>query len=877
MKFNEGTIDDLINLDSDGEENNAVFKTIKRTGTLTQLEMPVFGDRTVIPQNLTSAVTLRKGDGSAPASKVFLQNTSASDHSELIFSLKIHALALVDDKGNIKNHTLNVLINVYDRTGTTLIGQASRAFNNKTNTPFAFQIPVSIPKANRSRSGYKFTIEKTSPDSENSKIKDTVSFQYWLEVKEEVTAYPRTAAVGFSILAHNEHTGGVPNFTSVVKGLLVKVPSNYNQPILANGEIDWRELELQESGEFAYTDSGYRLQNPGTGEVLLTVNPIIYMGVWDGNFVYSWTQNPVWVIYDLLTNTTYGLGIPEQNIDKFQFYKVAQYCDGVEPTTGKWYGVDGFSDGSYRYKPRNAFNSVKETLIGINEGIPVKERRFIFDAQITDQQQAFNVMNQVCAGMRALLIYAGGKLSLHLDMPDEVPVMIFNEANIQPNSVGISGVSESEMLTGVDTSYINPANHYKRETMRVDDAAAIKDLNSIENISSVDIIGVTRRSQAMRFSQYLLAASKFIRRKVLFRTDTSAINLIPGDLIALQQKVAGTAWGFGGRVSANGSIVGSSSRFGAQHANVTLEHFTSPGITDSTFTANTLPVGMRVFNNRNENLSLYILSNTDFKVTTSGATTYPSVRLNSTTGGGIGSSFNVRRFDTDYEATLVGAGTKFVIGDKITVTGNNLGGTVSTNDCTITVTDNVTATGAISAFTVSGTSISSFSNVASGADSIEVRALEHYNLTTHTWNTNFAWTSNTVPARGDSWTLGEVDPNNFYRDTTDKLFKVTSVDRDEKEVITINASEYIANVYTDSDTAINYTPVRYRDTFSPLVPPPTPEFTLTAVPYETPDGSIQTDLEISDNTNSAGYPLALKPVYEYAIPNEFSEIVKVIP
>ena len=212
------------------------------------------------------------------------------------------------------------------------------------------------------------------------------------------------------------------------------------------------------------------LQNPGTGEILTSINPELYMGVWDGTFVYSWSQNPAWIIYDLLTNATYGLGIPESNIDKFQFYKIAQYCDGVDPTTGKWQGVDGFSDGSYRYKPLNTFNSVREILIGINEGIPVKERRFIFDAQLTDQQQAFNLMNSVCAGMRALLIYAGGKLSLHLDMPDEVPIMMFNEANIKPDSVGISGVSESEMLTGVDTSYINPANHYKRETMRVDDA-----------------------------------------------------------------------------------------------------------------------------------------------------------------------------------------------------------------------------------------------------------------------------------------------------------------------------------------------------------------------------------------------------------------------
>ena len=38
--------------------------------------------------------------------------------------------------------------------------------------------------------------------------------------------------------AFAEHTGGVPNFTSLVKGLIVRVPTNYNQPILENGEID---------------------------------------------------------------------------------------------------------------------------------------------------------------------------------------------------------------------------------------------------------------------------------------------------------------------------------------------------------------------------------------------------------------------------------------------------------------------------------------------------------------------------------------------------------------------------------------------------------------------------------------------------------------
>jgi len=806
IELNEGTIDDLINLDGNGEANTDVFKTIERTGTLTQSEMPVFGTRTVVPQTLASGITLRKGNiAGVPRSRVTLQNTSIDDFTSITFTFIITSLLRMDDTGSIFNYNLSINIKVFDRTGTNVLGPAggiTKNFNNKTNTPFQFQIPYPLPKEDRNRGGYKFTIEKTSDDSASSKIADAITFQNWLEIKEERTAYPRTSAVGYALLAHNEHVGGVPTATSVIKGLLTLVPSNYDQPILSNGEIDWRELELPETGVNGYTTNGYRLQSGGTDTIYTAANPQIYKGIWDGIFVFSWTQNPVWIIFDLLVNTTYGLGIPVENIDKFQFYKIAQYCDGVDAANGKWYGVDGFSDGSYRNKPRTKFATVRETLLGINEGIAVKERRFILDLLLSDQQQAFDLLNQICGTLRSIIIYSGGKLSLQIDMPDEVPVMVFNETNMAPESVTISGISESDIITGVDINYINPNNHYKRETMRVDDPISVSELNQIENIQSIELPGVTRRSQAMRYAQYLIAASKFIRRKIGFETDTSALSLSPGDLIAVQQRMIGTAYGFGGRVSGNSALRGSTETqptnplLATSYANVRLEHFTVPAITMSTFTGNTLPMGLRVFSNRNEDISLYMLSNT---------------AANTIVGGSGNAAANV------------------------------------------------------------------VSNVVTGSDFIRVRAIKYFDLKTKTWNSNFAWSSNTRPAIGDSWNLGEVDPNSFYRDTTDKFFKISSILRDEEERVTITAAEYIANVFVDSDIAINYTPVRYVDTFSPLVPPPTPNFRLLAQPHNLPDGTVVTDIEVSDATNVSGYPIAIKTIYEYATPSSLSEILTVNP
>lgn len=76
-----------------------------------------------------------------------------------------------------------------------------------------------------------------------------------------------------------------------------------------------------------------------------------YNGPWDGLFkgqadslssVHSisdrdkfWTDNPAWVFYDLLYNARYGVGrygLDEDDIDKWQLYKISKYCDELVST-----------------------------------------------------------------------------------------------------------------------------------------------------------------------------------------------------------------------------------------------------------------------------------------------------------------------------------------------------------------------------------------------------------------------------------------------------------------------------------------------------------------------------------------------------------------
>lgn len=792
IQIQDSSIDDLININTDGKENTDYFITATRYGTVTQSPIPVFGDAIVSPQGFASPVSLRKGNlTNIPRSAIDSQQTSAAGWDAIRFVLSVDQLSISDNKGNVNPHTVDIRIAVFKRDGTTKISDNIYTIKGKTDKPVRREIEVLISTDLRDEAGYVFTIEKITEDSDDSKIADYVSVVAWFEIENTKQAYPRTALIGYGLKAVNEHTGGIPTFTSMTKGLLVKVPSNYNQPVLSgtiypgrDGEIDWREIETPASGANSYITNGYTLQKPGTGSVLYAANPQIYIGTWDGSFVYSWTQNPVWILYDILTNQSYGLNIPVENIDKYKFYQVAQYCDACDPITGKFMGVDGLADGSYRYKPRGTYTRVRENQLGLPDSTPIKERRFISDISITDQEKGMDLLNKIAATFRGMLVYSAGKITIAIDMPNEYPAMLFNEATIKSGSFQISGTKESDIYTGVDVTYIEPTNHFKRETVRINTADSNDgtDTSDIENIATLDLFGVTRRSQAVRTAQYQIAASRYQRRNITFVTGTDALSLTPGDVISIATQGTGVAYGFGGKVVADSAVANTT------NTKVYLEHFTVPSLSAEVFTNNTYPLSLRLINQASDRMEVYIVSNTDFSVTNSG-------------------------------------------------------------------------------------------NVSSGTDLAEVTVLSKFNRNTKQFVSidSTGFTANLAPKAGDLWSLGELqNPGNYYSNKSGKLFKVTNLKRDsDSEEVTVNAVEYISNVYEDSDTFINYQPTSYTDIVSPFAPPPAPDFTFTAVPRRKIDGTVVVDGVISTNSERSGYGQKFETEYYVSTPTTMSLVANV--
>lgn len=750
IRIDNKFIDDLID-----ETNNAdpfVFSVKSVTGTINQDRMIPFGNEIINEVRFSSPVVLTSGQSKGvetgvPQSNVSFFSTNSTigglPVDTIVFKFNVNELYRTKaDNNNSESYQeerLDLRLSIHPNTETSdidnYIALRQKSLSARITFPTTLEIPVAIPQGMISDSGYRVTVLKGSDDPVDQEISSEVEFIGFDEVSHNKFAYPRTAVAGYALKATNFRSE-IPEYSSLVKGLIVKVPSNYNQPILDDGQVDWREVEVDDR-----TVAGYKLQdNPDL--ILTDSNPIIYSGIWDGTFKFDWTQNPVWIIYDLLTNSFYGLGIDETLIDKYNFYKMAQYCDAIDPNTGRFDGVSGTADGSFRYKTRGTQTEIIKNQIGLSSGSAITERRFISDITLGEEANTLDLATRIAASMRGIIQYSGNKIQLSLDMPSQLPTHSFSDVNIISGSLSFSGVRKEELITGVDIIFNDAANGYKRETIRVDDSELTSDLNEKEKIIQMELTGCTRRSQAVRFGQYLLASSKYIKRKISFSGVGDPEDIVPGDIISVSTQIVTNSYGYNGIIQETSPIVG---------ANVYLQHLGFPSITSDVFAANTNPIVLRHFSNKSNMLELYLLSNTSYELATTG-------------------------------------------------------------------------------------------NTSSGVDYADLTV-------THKWNPNVSEFENFTsfkdinrPEKNDMWSLGEINPDDVYSGSNDKLFRVDSLDLRETGEVDITASEYIPDVYIDSETSINYDPTPRKVIGNPFVAPNPPGYQIKSVYTTTPNGSIQTKI-----------------------------------
>ncbi|HDR0738549.1 phage tail protein [Pasteurella multocida] len=360
--------------------------------------------------------------------------------SRLRLTLGVQSLFHQNDKGDVYGSKVDFTVTIGERSHLVSI-------NGKYSSQYLKQVEFGdLPPV-----PFQVKVERMNADSKSQRLQNNTIWASYTEIIETQFAYPNTAILG--IRFDSEYFSSIPNRTYEIYGIEMKVPSNYDP--------------------FERT----------------------YTGFWDGTFKIAWTNNPAWILYDLMTNKRYGLGwrLGEFNVDKWALYQAAQYCDQMVP--------DGFGG---------------------------QEPRFTCNAWLTDQRKAYDVINDICSIFRAMPVWNGREFTVVMDRPAD-PVWTYTNANVIGGEFSYQYSAQKARHNEIHVEYVDASDSYERKIEVVSDDDLIRRHGL--NVKKVTAFACTSRGQAFRTGKWILETERLETKTVTFAVGAEGLMHIPGDII----------------------------------------------------------------------------------------------------------------------------------------------------------------------------------------------------------------------------------------------------------------------------------------------------------------------------------------------------------
>ncbi|HBN8282564.1 DUF1983 domain-containing protein [Pseudomonas aeruginosa] len=375
------------------------------------------------------------------------------------------ALQQQDTNGNIGGYRIEYAVDLAT-DGGAYQEVLHEAVDGKTTTRYERSRRIDLPAATN---GWQLRVRRLTPNQNNNRIADTMLIAGYTEVIDAKLRYPNTALLYVEFSA--EQFSNIPAVTVDCRGRKVQVPSNYDPETRA------------------------------------------YLGIWDGTMKQAWTNNPAWVTYDISTNARFGLGkrIKPWMVDKWEMYKIAQYCDQLVP-----------------------------------DGKGGQEPRFLCDLNLQSRAQAWTLLRDIAAIYRGMSYWAQGQLVSQADMPRSADFdYVFTRANVIDGKMTYGAASARARYSRALVSYDNPANNYDTDVTGYSDTTLLRRYG--DNPVEISAIGCTRESEAQRRAKWVVLTS-VQDRTISFTTGTEGRIPLPGYIIPVADSLlAGRE--IGGRIS----------------------------------------------------------------------------------------------------------------------------------------------------------------------------------------------------------------------------------------------------------------------------------------------------------------------------------------
>ena len=318
------------------------------------------------------------------------------------------------------------------------------------------------------------TVGRDSADSTSERITDTFSWSSFTKIIDEQRPYPDIAHLYLRFDAEQFPT--VPDRMYRIRGVKVKIPHN------------------------ATVDS--------------TNGRLIYSGTFNGTLTTAkhWTSDPAWILFDLLTNSRYGLGdhITETQLDKFAFFSASVYCSEL-----------------------------------VDDGNGGQEPRFSCNVVLQKREDAYKTVMSLSSVMRGMTFWSAGSLIITQDRPTD-PSYLFNLSNVTAEGFIYSGTSLKTRSTVVSVSYFDMENQ-ELNFETVEDTTAKNKYGIIHK--KITGFACTSRNQARRLGRFILFEEQNATETISFSTGLAeGVVVRPGQVIEVSDPVkAGLRRG--GRIS----------------------------------------------------------------------------------------------------------------------------------------------------------------------------------------------------------------------------------------------------------------------------------------------------------------------------------------
>lgn len=260
-------------LDADGHENFPGVTWEWRSGLVDQDYIQGFP---AVENEISVSTEIKSG---TPWVKAINNTQLSAVRLRIKFPNGVYSLR---DSGGKDGYRIEFAIDV-STDGSTYTEYGRDSVDGIANTGYERSYRIDLPRAN---SGWQIRVRRLTENKNNNKTADVSRIESITEIVDAKLRYPNTALL-FVQFDSTLFDGRTPTVTVKAKGLVIRVPSNYD-PVERT-----------------------------------------YSGSWDGTFKWAWSNNPAWIFYDLVLNKRYGLGkrISSDQVDKWTLYQIGQYCD----------------------------------------------------------------------------------------------------------------------------------------------------------------------------------------------------------------------------------------------------------------------------------------------------------------------------------------------------------------------------------------------------------------------------------------------------------------------------------------------------------------------------------------------------------------------